>query len=193
MSHRALLPLLLPPGSYDPRGRRLAAELAAEAAIWDAAQSSADRLVESVTPFEAGDLLIDWERVLGISAAPDAGYQLRLQDVLAKLRERGGLAIPYFVQLAATLGYAIEIDEPQPFRAGVNRAGDRLQIEEIIWTWVVSVRGQGTRPVAFRAGTSSAGERLLAFGDPVIEAIISDLKPAWSHVSFQYPDLETPE
>lgn len=188
MSHRDLLPLLLPPVSYDPSGAGISAALTADANVFDAVQASADRLVDDVTPLGGLYMLPDWERVLGITAGA-GGAAARLQVVLDKLREQGGLVIKFFIQRAATLGYVIDIDEPQPFRAGTNRAGDTLYVSEIIWTWVVRIRGDGFRKVHFRAGASGAGDRLLDFGDPLIEAIFQDLKPAWTFVSFEYPDL----
>lgn len=189
MSHVDLLPLLLPPVSYDRAGTQISAELQAEGNVLDAVQASADKLLSAMTPFDAGDALEDWERVLGIQAELGAAYQSRLQIVLAKIRAHGGLSIPYFISLAADAGYQIEIVEPQPFRCGTSRTGDRLYIPEIIWTWVVVVRGAGFRAVLFRTGTSRVGDRLLQFGEPVIETIMQELKPAFTFVSFEYPDL----
>jgi hypothetical protein len=100
-------------------------------------------------------------------------HQQRQQRVLAKLAEVGGLSIPYFIQLASNLGYIITIDEPQPFRAGVNRAGDRLWVEDIIWVWRVNIQNSGTQSYRFRSGSSAAGERLTTFGDPVIEEVFA--------------------
>ena len=189
MSHVDLLPLLLPPVSYDRTGARISAELQAEGNVLDAVQASADKLLSAITPFDAGDALEDWERVLGIQAELGAAYQSRLQIVLAKIRAHGSLSIPYFISLAADAGYQIEIVEPQPFRSGTSRAGDRIYIPDIIWTWIVVVRGSGFRAVRFRAGTSRAGDRLLQFGEAVIETIMQELKPAFTFVSFEYPDL----
>lgn len=197
MSHAELLARLLPPVSYAVRqsGRDgtpvmsdLQAELAAEGAALDAAQASARRIVRGVTPLYAEALLPDWERVCGLTPAAGATYQQRLELVLAKLAEVGGLSLPYFTRLAANLGYRIDIDEPQPFRAGVNRAGDRLWTPDIQWVWLVVVHGGATRTYRFRAGGSVAGERLTTFGDPVIEALFEDLKPAHTFVYFAYQE-----
>lgn len=40
----------------------------------------------------------------------------------------------------------------------------------------------------FRAGVSVASERLTAFSDPVIEAVLRDLKPAHTFVYFAYEE-----
>jgi uncharacterized protein YmfQ (DUF2313 family) len=188
MTSAALLAALLPPVSYAPTAPKMQITLRAEGAALDAAQRSADRVRASVTPFGAVELLPDWERVLGLTA--QGGYQERLNAVLAKLAEVGGLSIPYFLRLAERLGYTITIDEPQPFRAGTSRAGDSLYISDVIWCWRVVVTGTaaGLRIFQFRAGSSTAGERLLAFGDPVIEAVFEDLKPAHTFVYFAYKE-----
>ncbi|KZE34226.1 phage tail protein [Crenobacter luteus] len=185
VGHAELLALLLPPVSYAPTGAALQAELFTEGKALDATLTSADRFQGAITPFFAEQLLPDWERVCGITPSADAAYQQRLQAVLAKLAETGGLSIPYFTRLAASLGYTITIVEPQPFRAGINRAGDPLWVEDIQWVWQVVVASQ-SRSYLFRAGQSVAGERLTSFGDPVIESVISDLKPAHTFVYFAY-------
>lgn len=186
MKHADLLGLLLPRPTYDPQGLFVGADLAAEGNALDSALAGSQRLLQAITPFEAGDMLPDWERLLGLVPPSGAPYQQRLEAVLAKLAETGGLSIPYFTRLAQRLGYSIAIDEPQPFRAGVNCAGDTLWIEDIIWVWHVDVQGASTRFYQFHAGQSAAGEALTSFADPVIEAIFNDLKPGHTFVYFTY-------
>lgn len=186
MSHATLLAALLPPASYSPTAPRVAGELQADANALDEAQASARRLLDAVTPFGAGDLIGDWERVLGVTPSAGASYQERIEAAVAKLAQVGGLSIPYFTELAKRLGYDIEIVEPQPFRAGTSRAGDRIWTPDVIWAWQVVVRGSNVRAYQFRAGISRAGDRLVSFGDPVIEAVFNDLKPAFTFVYFSY-------
>lgn len=187
MKSADLLAALLPPVSYAPTAPRLQATLQAEGAQLDAAQLSADKVRSSITPYGAVELLPDWERVLGLGGV--GGYQERLDAVLAKLAETGGLSIPYFINLAARLGYTITIIEPQPFRADVSHAGDVVWIDEVIWCWQVLVTGASTwRLYPFRAGSGVAGDRVLAFGDPVIEAVLEDLKPGHTFVYFAYQE-----
>ena len=188
MGHAELLALLLPPVSYAPGGAVLQAELAAEGKTLDATLASAERARGAVTPFFAEQLLPDWERVCGITPPSGAPYQQRLQTVLAKLAETGGLSIPYFTHLAAGMGYRVTIHEPQPFRAGINRAGDTLWAQDIQWVWQVVVHGDTVLAYRFRTGQSAAGERLTAFGDPVIESVFGDLKPAHTFVYFAYQE-----
>lgn len=188
MKFVSLLSLLLPFDSYQPNQPRLSAELMAESHTFDATESSSLLALGAVTPFYADKLLADWERVLGLVSPPESGYQQRQQRVLAKLSETGGLSIPYFIRLAANLGYVITIDEPQPFRAGINRAGQRLYVDDIPWVWVVNVKNSNTMIYHFRAGSSSAGERLTTFSDHVIESLFNDLKPAHTFCYFTYEE-----
>ncbi|CDL80177.1 YmfQ family protein [Xenorhabdus cabanillasii] len=185
---KSLLTQLLPPVSYATDAPRLVAELAAEATQLQRVKQSASRVSDAVTPFFAQSLLPDWERVLGITSNGDKNYQQRLEMVVLKLAETGGLSIPYFISLAARLGYTITITEPQPFRAGINRAGDRLMHPDSIWSWVVNISGTRVPIYRFRAGSSAAGERLLSFGDPVIESVFNELKPAHTFCRFTYQD-----
>jgi uncharacterized protein YmfQ (DUF2313 family) len=183
---RDLLTLLLPPVSYNPNGERLRVELQAEANAIDAVKANATLIENAITPFNAGVFLSDWERVVGITQIGDKTYQERVSQVLAKLAETGGLSRSYFIQLAASLGYTITIDEPQPFRAGINRAGDTIYIEEIIFCWLVNVLSSSVNVYQFRAGRSAASERLLSFGDNRLESLLNELKPAHTFVSFAY-------
>ena len=189
MNKRDLLASLLPPVAYSPDEPSLNAELTAEGNTFTRSEYFARQALEGITPIFAQDLLTDWERVLGLTSPSDAGYLQRQQRVLSKLAETGGLSIPYFIRLAANLGYSISITEPQPFRTGTNRIGDILWSEEIIWVWFVNISVSRDVIYRFRVGSSAVGERLLSFGDPVIESIFNDLKPAHTFCWFTYQEL----
>jgi uncharacterized protein YmfQ (DUF2313 family) len=181
---------LMPPVSYDPNGKYLSAELQAEANLMDAVRASAGRALASITPFCASMTLTDWERVYEVVPRDGATQQERRENVLVKMAATGGLSIPYFKNLAASLGYTITITEPRAFRAGVNRCGDRLYIEGMRWVWQVNVLGAATPKYRFRAGASAAGEPLLAFGESILESTFKDLKPAFTDCYFTYEDDE---
>ncbi len=161
MSHAALLTALMPPVSYDPTGPKLQAELLADGNALDAALQKADGLLGAITPYFAGELLPDWERVLGITPPSDASYQQRVNTAAAKVAQVGGLSIPYFKQLAASLGYTINIDELQYPQAGIARAGDIMYVTDIIWVWHVQVSSSAIVAYQACAGTAAAAIRLL--------------------------------
>lgn len=177
---------MMPPVSYDPNGKYLSAELQAEANLMDAVKASAGRVLASITPFYASMTLADWERVYEVVPREGATQQERRENVLVKMAATGGLSIPYFTSLAASLGYTITITEPRAFQAGVNRAGDRLFVEGMRWVWQVNVLGNSVPKYRFRAGASAAGEPLLAFGVSILESTFKDLKPAFTDCYFTY-------
>ncbi|EDC8050954.1 DUF2313 domain-containing protein [Salmonella enterica] len=187
--YRDVLALLLPPVSYDSSGPRLGAELQAEAALLSRSERAIRRLLTAITLTTSVDFLPDWERLYALTPSPDDTLQQRCQRVLAKISETGGLSREYFIQLAKTLGYDIAITEPEPFRCGRNRCGERLWIREIIWVWIVTINSGNKVPVYhFRCGRSATGERLLSFGYNVLEHIFSELKPAHTQVVFDYSE-----
>lgn len=189
MKHRQLLARLLPPRSYDFQGVVLAAELGSEGDALDRVQQSAGRVLDSMTPFGAVDTLPDWERVCGLTPADGANRQQRLDAVLAKLQELGGLSIPYFKSLAKRLGYQIEITEFEPFYLDYSRLDrDILYDAAVMWIWQVSVKGGQVRAFPFYLDASSVDEALLSFSDAVIEEYFRDLKPAHTYVVFDYQE-----
>lgn len=185
MNHKDILLGLLPPVSYARNAPRMRNQAEVDGRVLDAVYESGAQAVAAVDPNHAGAMLEDWERILGLNGNGKP-YQERIAAVLAKINATGGLSIPYFVRLAEAAGYRITIEEPQPFRAGENRAGDRIAPEEIIWTWRVNVAGSSQRVWLFRAGASTAGNRLSEYSDAVIETIFEDLKPAHTWVGFTY-------
>lgn len=187
MTHGQLLTLLLPPVSYDMAGKYLQAQLNAEGKALDTAQAAADLVSDGITPYRAGDLLADWERVLGLDATSD-NYQGRLEAVLIKLAETGGLSIPYFIKLASSIGYTIQINEFLPFMVDYSRVDrDALYEEDVVWCWeVVILGGENQSTYPFYVDRSRVDERLLSIGDAVIETVFQDLKPAHTFVFFTY-------
>lgn len=179
---------LLPHASYDRNGQNLSIELSAEGKALDTVNQYAQTALNGITPFYADELLSDWERVLGLPINLSDIYQKRLDLVLQKLAEMGGLSIPYFIGLAQKMGYAITIVEgaSELFRAGVNRAGDPISSEASMWLWRVYVHGISQKVYYFRAGVSRAGDRLSTYTDPVIESVFNDLKPAFTLCVFSY-------
>ncbi len=184
-AHADILRRLYPPVSYDVNGERFIAQCEVDGRCFDRLQASAEKMLSIITPTSSKDMLVDWERVLGLT--PQNGtYQQRVLSVIAKINESGGLSIPYFTELAKAAGYQIKIVEPQPFRAGVNRCGDSLELEDVVFTWRVKIAGNSQQILFFRAGLNTAGERLSSYRDGLIESILQDLKPAHTFVSFEY-------
>jgi len=181
MNHADILKLLFPvelQGGFD-------ADSAMEGKQLDAAQTSAETLLKEMFPEASLNLLSSWERVCGLSPAPNEPIQSRRDHVVQKLREHGGLSRAYYIALAAAMGYTITIEELLPFMCGWDRCGDPLYVSEVRWIWRVNVSGY---PIYhFRAGQSAAGERLLWWPtQAALENILTDLKPAHTHIIFNY-------
>lgn len=186
--YRQLLLKLLPPVSYDRNGKNIRVDFDAYGNALNQVQNYAKKALNAVTPFYADELLEDWERVLGLATNKSTLYQVRLNRVIEKLMEIGGLSIPYFISLAKKMGYEITITEgaSEIFRAGVNRAGDPLGDQGLMWVWRVNVKSQFKDIYYFRAGVSRANDPLSQYSDPVIESVFNDLKPAFTHCTFFY-------
>ena len=57
-----------------------------------------------------------------------------------------------------------------------------------MWVWWVNIRNADSCATRFHAGMSVAGDRLTAYGDGIIESVLTDLKPAFTNIRFTYKD-----
>jgi len=186
------LTALLPEGPFwqgfrdrDGRGRTL---LLAKARLpADVDQRAAD-LVREANPLGAAEMLAAREREAGLPDECSALYATTLQErraaLAARWRARGGQSKPFYVALAASLGYPITITEFRPFRVGQNACGDPLCDEE--WTFVWRVNAPETTIRYFRTGASTTGEPLRKWGNELLECAIGRVKPAHTLVQFGY-------
>jgi uncharacterized protein YmfQ (DUF2313 family) len=181
MNHADTLKLLFPvelTGVFDD-------DIELEGMHLDAAQASAECLLNEIYADQTYSLLTDWERVCGLIPATDAQLQGRRDAVVQKLRDIGGLSRAYYISLAATLGWTITIDEYLPFMSGWARSGDVDYDEDVCWIWRVNVAGNAA--YSFRSGLSVAGEGLTWWtANDILEALIDELKPAHTAVIFNY-------
>jgi len=169
-----------------PLGGEFEQALEADAAILDAAQASADQLLVEIYPDGSHNLLPDWERVCGLTPVDGEPLQSRREKVISKLRELGDIKAPFFVALAASMGYQITIEHLTPFMAGWSAAGDRIGPDDIWWVWQITILDKPA--YAFRAGQSAAGETLgWSPAGAALEALFNDLKPADVLLYFIYP------
>lgn len=173
MNYRELLGILLPADAYDPNGPQIAAEHEAEGNALQQAEDAAQHVAQGIVPLQINELIPDWERVLGLTPAPDASQQERLTLIKAKINVTGGLSRAYFINLAESLGYTITIDEPRPFRIGINGMGDRLYSRDTIWIWCVNVLHDDGQ-----------------VNHAQLEAMFQDLKPAHTFCLFVYKETE---
>lgn len=155
-------------------------------------------------------MLPDWERALGLPDPCIAEAQTltdRRKAIVTKLTAEGGQSKAFFIQVAASLGYAIRIREYSPFMAGISRAGDTRSVApadptdiyprwsvgppEMRFYWTVFVLGAKLR--WFRAGSGRAGvDPMLLIGLATdLECVLRRWKPAHTEVIFNYGSVSS--
>lgn len=190
MRHSAVLRRLYPPVSYNIQGEQFVAQCEIDGRCFDRLQASAEQVLNAVSPDTSGEMLADWERVCGITTNLSKSYAERVKRVIIQFNAVGGLSIPYFKQLAESIGYRIEIKEYSHLANDLPNAGDipiqNSPREHLGYMWRVTVLNGDDNITRFRAGLSRAGERLTDFGDPIVEEFFQDLKPAHTYCYFAY-------
>lgn len=185
-----ILKQLYPPVSYDINGKRFTAQCEIDGRCFDRLQASAEEMLAAIEPATSRTMLADWERVCGIATDLTKSYSDRVKRVIIQLNAVGGLSIPYFIQLAESIGYHIEIKEFSHLANDLPDAGDipiqNSPTEVLGYMWRVDVKNADDNITRFRAGQSMAGERLTDFGDRILEEFFRDLKPAHTYCYFAY-------
>lgn len=191
-AYLAQLQALLPPGEAWPRAAdatltRLLGALAEELTRIDArALATLDEAVGRA----ALELLADWERVCGLpdgcSIDMAATLQERRAAVVARLMAQGGASRAYFMALATSMGYTVEIEVFRPFLTGLQRCGDRLKGGHAVrHQW--RVRVIGSRYTAFRTGASQCGDLLGKISRAQdLECRLMRFKPAHTRLIVSY-------
>jgi len=214
-AYRDQLQQLLPPGPAWPRDEDAGLTLLLDAIAQEFGRldARAERLHDEADPRTTLELLTDWERIVGLPDACAGSIAITVPErrsaIVQKLTSRGGQSIAYLTSLAASLGYAIAVEEFQPSRAGNARSGDRCQgIEDWAFAFRLDVLPPGSTPADplnsptlvdlvvnityARAGTARAGDRVRSFGSSAIECVIRRAKPAHTAVIFAYPPADEP-
>lgn len=142
-------------------------------------------------PWAAVELLPAWEKSLGLPddcAPTDQTLRERQQAVQSKLQRRGGASQPYFKQIAATLGYDVEITRSQPFICGLSQCGGTHEIggSDLWFVWRVKV--PGPRVTYFECGRSICGvDAMASFRQAEdLECVFRKIEPAYSTLIFSY-------
>lgn len=105
-------------------------------------QEKVDGALREMIPWQAVDMLPDWEALLGITA-PATLLADRQAAVRARLMGDGPPTLPGFEALAASLGYTLEWRRAAPFVCGVARMGQRIGGGRRIYTWEVRYTAGG--------------------------------------------------
>jgi uncharacterized protein YmfQ (DUF2313 family) len=155
--------------------------------VWSRLSTRLNDLIQEIFPCTTTELLPEWEATLGLPdecTGPLPTQQQRQAAVCGKFVGRGGNSREYFIHLAASLGFQIEIKTYAPFRASINRAGDPVYDEK--WAYAWSVIATETAVVYFTAGHSTAGDPLATWGNALLEFEFERIKPAHTEIVFEY-------
>lgn len=169
--HQALLPL--GPALTRESGANLTKLLAALAQEPARIHSRAQNLIDESDPQTTTEILGDWERVFGLPdlclyAVPQTVAQRRMA-LVAKMSAVDDLTAQFFIDLAASIGYTVTIDQNvdgSPFKWRVNSAG-------------VSI-------MDFVVGAGVVGDALREWGDELLECTVRSYQPAHTQVLFAY-------
>ena len=143
------------------------ADMQIEGALLDEAIAHAESVINEFFPSTADLTLARWEKEYALYPAINASKEDRRAALKARILERGGLSRPYFVSLAAALGYTIEISQSPPmFRAGISAAGDKVYSSALLWEWTVLV--------------------VDAHEAPELESLFNDLNPPHLRLTFVF-------
>ena len=180
---------LLPRGHAWPRAPDAVqtSALAGLTPIYARQNLRANHLLVDGFPTTTVELLPEWEAALGLPdpcAGPAPTLQGRRAQVVARFTAAGGQSINYMKSFALSLGYAIDITQFIPARAGILRAGQPLCGNAFAHAWRVSTPLHSS--FAFRAGLSMAGEPLTSISNAVLECELRKVAPAHTVVFFNY-------
>lgn len=205
MNHASLLKQLLPYQSYDPYGKVLAAQLAAEGAALDTLNAST--LMLESDPRTCYSTLDDWERVAGL---PDicAGTAVlnvaaRQQRLSTKLMTKGGASVAWLINAAAQMGYVgispsscvgscIQTVPNQGWLtidtfALANCIGDCLQpLYSQDWVFVFRLNLPIAVPIHFASAKSSVIDALATWTTGELACRIDKIKPAHTFAILKY-------
>lgn len=143
-------------------------------------------LLSDAFPASTEELLPEWEESLGLPdpcAGPGQTIEARRNQVVGRLTGLGGQSVPYYIAIAAGLGYQITITEFAPFRFGMG-FGSPLCGDAWAYAWQVNAP-QFTIDY-FELGVSGFGEPFASWGSTVLQCELMRLKPAHTYLNFFY-------
>ncbi|MDP2153795.1 MAG: DUF2313 domain-containing protein [Methylotenera sp.] len=147
----------------------------------------ADDLIMESDPRTTSELIEDWERVADL---PDPcvtvaqTIEQRRVALTSKLTMQGGQSRKYFINLAASMGYAdATIDEYRPMNCN-DDCNDALYSADDRYFWTINL--PSTSGIFVMNCNSTCNDALRAWGDEAIECRINKYKPAHTTAIFAY-------
>lgn len=181
---------LIPPGLAwrAQHATMIRAALAAIADELERVDARAAALMRELDPRQTAELLLEWERELGLPDCCTPASQTQAERraaVIQKLLTEGGQSATFYIALARVLGYEARVIEYRPFQAGRSVAGDAITNGPWVFRWLLAVSDAvPVRP--FKAGQGAAGDPLRTWGNERLECVITAARPAHTVVGFAY-------
>jgi len=147
----------------------------------------ANQLLVDAFPGTAYELLPEWESTLGLPdpcAGPAPTIQARRAQVVARLTATGGQSVPYFIELAATLGYTVTITQFMPSRFG-KRFGTPFGGRDWAHAWEINAPSFSVNKLRFG---DSFGVPFAYWTNNVLQCELLALKPAHTILNFSYSE-----
>lgn len=147
------------------------ADIDIEGSMLDSVIAKFSEVLDEMFPSTAATTISRWESEYGLYNQ-STSIESRRAFVRAKMIERldlkkGGLRKGKFIEIAAALGYTIDIaSSPDFFRADISFADDILYDEDVLYVMVVIVIGE----------TSA----------PDLESLFTDIVPPYLRLEFIY-------
>ena len=179
---------LLPQGRVwrrDP-GSNLSALFLGLAPTYTRNTEAAAQVLIDASPATTQNLLLEWERSLGLPdpcTAANPSVQQRRAAVRAKWGARGSLTIPYFINLAAKLGFTITIQECAPY--AVDMPCD-MSLNGPEWAFVWQVSAPQITTFYFSVDQSSVDDPLESYDAGELVCRITADAPAETLVLFKF-------
>lgn len=149
--------------------------------------NDARSLIPNSFPATATYTLLEWQKTLGLPdpcAGTNPTIDQQQRQVAARLGDRGGSSVSYYINFAKTLGYEITITEFSSAKADFMRADD--PVYDAFWDYFWRVNAPASTVHYFSADASYADEALATWGDAVLECEIKSRTPAHTKVFFSY-------
>lgn len=180
---------LLPRGRAWPQfeSSTLISLLGALAPTYERSGVAAAQLIDDIFPRTTAAMIPEWEETLGLpdSCTPlNPSTEQRRAAILAKFIGAGGQSAPYFISVAAALGYTVTVTNHAPFRVGHDAVGEPLNGAAWAHTWTINAPLNSI--AYFAVGRSAVGDPLASWGNAELQCRLSQIAPAHTVLLFAY-------
>jgi uncharacterized protein YmfQ (DUF2313 family) len=144
-----------------------------------------DDMLNEADPRTTFELLPDWERNYGLPencSLEAQNLQERIESLVAKVNFEGSLSIPFFIELAASIGFEITITEFDVFTVDSD-VDQPLNGIEWRYTWQVNAPEE---TITYFTVDSDVDMPLAKWGNQLLECTFNRTKPAHTTILFAY-------